>query len=54
MKRREFIAGIGAAAWPFARLLAAEAWRRLRHRCHLQPQQCAIGKTELVSAGGVV
>jgi putative tryptophan/tyrosine transport system substrate-binding protein len=30
MKRREFIAGIGGAvAWPFARLLAAEAQRRV-------------------------
>jgi putative tryptophan/tyrosine transport system substrate-binding protein len=30
MKRREFIAGLGAAAgWPFARLLAAEAQRRV-------------------------
>jgi putative tryptophan/tyrosine transport system substrate-binding protein len=29
MKRREFIAGLSAAAWPFARPLAAEAQRRV-------------------------
>jgi putative tryptophan/tyrosine transport system substrate-binding protein len=29
MRRREFIAGIGAAAWPFARPLAAEALRQV-------------------------
>jgi hypothetical protein len=30
MRRREFIAGLGgAAAWPFARPLAAEAQRRV-------------------------
>jgi putative tryptophan/tyrosine transport system substrate-binding protein len=29
VKRREFIAGLGAAAWPFARPIAAEAQRRV-------------------------
>jgi putative tryptophan/tyrosine transport system substrate-binding protein len=29
VRRREFIAGLGAVAWPFARLLAAEAQRRV-------------------------
>jgi hypothetical protein len=29
MRRRDFIAGLGAAIWPFGRLFAAEAHRRV-------------------------